>query len=544
MGQRLAKKEPMTPSPTAQFFGMLGDIPFHPVLVFLFPVLSLLSFNVQELYPIQALRSLLVSLMACLLLWSLAFMLLRDVRRAAIVTSVAGLLFFTYGHIFPLVVDWRIGEFALGHHRYLLALWALLFVSLVLLVVRPSLSPMPATRVLNLIGTLLFVMPIASLLWYAALTLTAGSPKEERLPPVQLSAPANANLPDIYYIILDGYARADHMAEDIGLENGEFVRFLEDRGFVVLPESRSNHNYTPLSLSSSLNMTYVQELGVLLRRGYYPKPFIEPIRHSRVRQALEGVGYTMVALRTGYLPTEITDAGVFVSPDSVQPERVKMLGGTNVFEDMLAYSTLLRPLIDRGLIDLPGQDATLQGERATKHEIVSAAFDNLASLPDIDGPKFVFAHIIALHGPTYLFNRYGVPLEVDVPYTLLENPDVVGSGIDKYRDQAIYITRRTEEMVQAILDSSPTPPVIILQADHGSGEVPGMEQRTAILNAILVKEECQDSLYPSMTPVNSFRAIFNCYFDAGLPMLPDNVYWSPWPYDADYEFQLLNDQLD
>jgi hypothetical protein len=156
----------------------------------------------------------------------------------------------------------------------------------------------------------------------------------------------------------------------------------------------------------------------------------------------------------------------------------------------------------------------------------------------------VFAHIIALHGPTYLFDRDGVPLEIDVPYTLLENPDVPGSGIDKYRDQAIYITRRTEEMVQAILDSSSTPPVIILQADHGSGEVMNVNQRTAILNAILVKRECRDQLYPSMTPVNSFRTIFNCYFDANLPMLPDNVYWSPWPYDADYELRLLNEELD
>ena len=544
MGRSIPKGSPPRPSPATRLHGRLGDLPFHPILFFLFPILSLLAFNVQELYPSQALRSLLVSVAVCLLLWSFTYVLVRDVRRAAILTSVAGLLFFSYGHVFPAVADWHIGEFALGRHRYLLAFWGMLSLALLALVARPGFSTVPATRILNLTSTLLVIMPVASLLWYSGLTLAAGEPRQARLAPFHLRPPPDQQLPDIYYIILDGYARADHMAQDIGLDNGEFVQFLEDRGFVVLPEARSNHNFTPLSLSSSLNMVFVQDLGVLLRRGYYPKPFIEPIRHSRVRQALEEAGYVTVAVRTGYLPTEITDADLFVSPDSVQPEKVRLFGGTNVFEDMLAYSTLLRSMIDLGLIDLPGQNAALQGERATKHEIVAAAFDNLAALPQTDGPKFVFAHIIALHGPTYLFDRDGVPLEIDAPYTLLENPDVPGSGIDKYRDQAIYITRRTEEMVQAILDSSSTPPVIILQADHGSGEVMNVNQRTAILNAILVKRECRDQLYPSMTPVNSFRTIFNCYFDAGLPMLSDSVYWSPWPYDADYEFRLLNEELD
>ena len=31
-------------------------------------------------------------------------------------------------------------------------------------------------------------------------------------------------------------------------------------------------------------------------------------------------------------------------------------------------------------------------------------------------------------------------------------------------------------------------------------------------------------LYPSITPVNSFRVVFNTYFDAGLPLLPDEIY--------------------
>ena len=35
-------------------------------------------------------------------------------------------------------------------------------------------------------------------------------------------------------------------------------------------------------------------------------------------------------------------------------------------------------------------------------------------------------------------------------------------------------------------------------------------------------------LYPSMTPVNSFRLIFNTYFSGDLPLLDDRTYMMSW----------------
>jgi hypothetical protein len=94
-------------------------------------------------------------------------------------------------------------------------------------------------------------------------------------------------------------------------------------------------------------------------------------------------------------------------------------------------------------------------------------------------------------------------------------------------------------MILALLEGRETPPVIILQADHGAGVVPGQNQRAAILNAILIKEECRDMLYPSITPINTFRVVFNCYFSAGLELADDDAFVSPWPRWAEYQFKLL-----
>jgi hypothetical protein len=45
-----------------------------------------------------------------------------------------------------------------------------------------------------------------------------------------------------------------------------------------------------------------------------------------------------------------------------------------------------------------------------------------------------------------------------------------------------------------------------------------------ILNAYYLPGTGQAGLYPSITPVNSFRVVFNAYFGTDLPILPDRSY--------------------
>ncbi len=394
---------------------------------------------------------------------------------------------------------------------------------------------------MNLVGLVLVLMPSLSLLRSYTQSLNNDTQRANRIPSVRLRVSPNQELPDIYYIILDGYARSDFMTEEIGFDNAEFVRFLEDGGFYVAGKSRTNHNHTAMSLAASLNMTLAQYLGVELVKGSYPDPFLEPIRNSLVRKALEQVGYSTVGFRSGYRPTELLDADVFLSPDDLS---FSFGARPNIFEDMLLHTTALRPLLEAGLIDLITDTVVItDGATATQRDIILSGFDNLASAPDTGNPKFIFAHIVALHHP-YLFDQNGNPLDTDGPFTLLDDDATAPSRKELYRDQAIYITARSEQMIQEILASSQIPPVIILQADHGSGEVTREVQRVAILNAILIKESCKGELYPTITPINTFRIVFNCYFKTDLPIVSDEVYWSEKLREADYNFRLLPDEPD
>ena len=49
--------------------------------------------------------------------------------------------------------------------------------------------------------------------------------------PVPVLALDDASHPDVYYVILDGYARADALATHYGFDNEPFLSALRDRGF-------------------------------------------------------------------------------------------------------------------------------------------------------------------------------------------------------------------------------------------------------------------------------------------------------------------------
>ena len=51
-------------------------------------------------------------------------------------------------------------------------------------------------------------------------------------------------------------------------------------------------------------------------------------------------------------------------------------------------------------------------------------------------------------------------------------------------------------------------------------------QRLSILNAYYVPEISENQFYENITPVNSFRIIFNDYFNGNYKILEDRNYWN------------------
>jgi hypothetical protein len=111
------------------------------------------------------------------------------------------------------------------------------------------------TRGLNLFAIVLVALPVID----AARARPSLARPARAASPVPIS-PGTAKLPDIYYIILDGYARSDAMRRLFDYDNSPFLESLERKGFYVARRSTANYCQTPLSPSSYLNMSYLNNI--------------------------------------------------------------------------------------------------------------------------------------------------------------------------------------------------------------------------------------------------------------------------------------------
>jgi hypothetical protein len=155
----------------------------------------------------------------------------------------------------------------------------------------------------------------------------------------------------------------------------------------------------------------------------------------------------------------------------------------------------------------------------------------------------VFAHLILPH-PPFVFDAEGKPLEPPYPDDIHDAdmfPGTPDEYLKGYALQVEFTNRQIQSVVDQLLDASPTPPLIVIQGDHGprnlidwsTPEKGCLLESAAILNAIYFPGEDYADLYPSITPVNTFRIILNEYFATGLSLEEDRTYYSNYarPFD-------------
>jgi hypothetical protein len=110
-----------------------------------------------------------------------------------------------------------------------------------------------------------------------------------------------------------------------------------------------------------------------------------------------------------------------------------------------------------------------------------------------------------------------------------------------YRDQVAYVNKRMVPLLQSLIANSEVPPVIILQGDHGVGSFTHHD-RMAILNAYYLPNGREQKLYQTISPVNSFRVVFDHYFGGDYPLLEDSSHYTI--SREPYQFELVPNEDD
>jgi len=529
---------------------ILLRFPLHSLFLSLYPICYLYSQNAMYIDPAQTLRPLAISL-GFTVLFLLGFrLILRDWQRAGLLASLIVGLFFSFGHVATLIGPVMVDQGIPFKESYLGVAWIFGFLTLSFVVVLKGRSQ-SATSSLNLASVLLLVVPLMSIIMITAGKANPSARELQALANLRGDASALpmtgtgtlTGLPDIYFIILDGYARADVLQESYGYDNTGFIEALARRGFYIADQSRSNYLSTSYSLNSTLNLVYFQDLPTGINRTARYN-----LQTNYVSEFLRERGYRVVVFDSGTGNTNNQYYDTFVTPGESATRQTLAI---NPFEILLLRTTLGRLLVasneDNSHNKSAGEAfrASVNQELARSRERINHAFTHLPDYAAQKGNFFLFAHIYSPHVP-FLYGPDGEELEYhgdpNVNWYLV-HPDHYA---EYYGYQIDYLNKTVLETIDRIQQSSTKPVVIILQADHGDDflldwEHPtsdGVDARSSILNAIYYSDGSYEDLYRSMTSVNTFRLVFNHWFGTRYPVLQDKTLFHPHPVSATYGSRL------
>ena len=342
--------------------------------------------------------------------------------------------------------------------------------------------------------------------------------------------------PDIYYIILDRYANGSILKDYYNFDNSDFLSFLEKKGFYIADKSFANFPKTHLSLASSLNLEYINYLTGQLGKDNrdYTRAF-RMVQDNKVARILKKLGYYYIYFGDWWEPTRV---------NPYADENINLYANSNEFLRKFFSTTAIYPLIGPYLkkIDFLG----FSDDRV--YENLVYKYEKLRNVAKERSPKLVFVHMLMPHYP-YLFDN-----------NCNKSEDATGEfENEKYIEQLQCTNMKMKQVINGILKQSKSPPVIILQSDEGPFKIDEMnrsgegvdwtkasdtalQNHMRILNTYYIPDKDgrpvdyeKLGFYQGISPVNSFRLIFNNTFDTNFSLLEDRSYIIPH-LDKPYSF--------
>jgi hypothetical protein len=499
---------------------LFARLPLHPLLLAVYPILYLYSVNLHEVLPVDAVEPLIWSLAAVIVLYAVLALLLRSAARAAIVTSTLVVAWYFFGHLQPAFRDAGLNE------NVELATWAGLATLSLLVAVRGGRQISQLNLAASVVALVLVTLTAGAIIQYEAGRAGPAPAVAARSP----TLPSAARRPerDIFYLVFDRYGSDWSMKQRWGVEP-ELSGWLTDRGFQVVPGARANYRATDLSLTSTLNLGYLDELTDRYGRATGDRtPARQMLADHLLGHFLKANGYRYVHISSWYDPTL----------DSPIADEVLQFESVSEFMQVL-HDTSMAPLFDQFVEHGSGERPPFTRHR----ESARFQFRQILRQAGAPGRRFVFAHVLLPH-PPYVFHPDGSDLLGDDSLAMPEEA--------RLRQQLPYTNARIRQVVETLLSRPPAEqPIIIIQADEGpflcgnadcidgSPETYGI--RFGVLGAYYLPG-LDIELAADHSSVNTFRTVLREYFGADLPDLPNRSF--DWPdNDHIYDFFDITDQL-
>jgi hypothetical protein len=498
---------------------MIQNKVLYPFILCFYFVSFIFAENLGQVYLGDAVRPIVVVLLVAgttLLLFRVIF---RSFDRAAFVTTLLLTLIFIYAGLARLMAGLLGKNMLVLFAAEIVALGVIGFITL-----RTVTDWKKLNQTLNLITGVLLAMALYRIGSYGMSDegVIIAPPVERQAVSVEGFERPAGKLPNIYYLLVDGYTRSDTLQDYFGYDNTDFLGYLRDTGFKVADKSVANYNLTAMALSSQLNMEYLGDEDGF--KEAHPKGSAhlidEKIFNNRVAAVLKNLGYRVITLRSNYKFVVTRDAENLILDD----------GGVELsaFESALLKTTVL-----------PRISGKFGKEVFSKRDKVEFVLDSISQRAAEPDPTFLIAHIMVPHHP-FIFDRNGeLPDQEAQDFGMPAN---LSDDVRGYADQVHYLNGVLRNLIDDILANSEIPPIIILQGDHGlrltwweKMQLDEQEQLEDVclrevftnLNALyLPDEEHRGAFYDSISPINTFRLIFDAYFGSEMGMLEDRSFFT------------------
>ena len=227
----------------------------HPFLVAFFPILIIYSQNVGRIEIEELVLPTIVIVGPAIGLYYFLKSILKNENKSAVIVTLILIMLFSYGHIYYLLNDVMIDEFDIGRNRYLIPAFGLLLGISIFFTIKIKTALDNATTILNVVSVVLILVAVGNIGLVLADTVSCencgkyeGNIMQElfydRIDFSSYFEPHEFSLseekpPDVYYLIVDEYARNDALLEYNNFDNSEFTNFLTQKGFHVAKNSFS-----------------------------------------------------------------------------------------------------------------------------------------------------------------------------------------------------------------------------------------------------------------------------------------------------------------
>ena len=499
------------------------DIPIPGYLVLL-PVFFVLHHN-NELFGFIPIQQSLLAFGICIVgmtfVFGVSFLFTHSIANSALITFLFSLFILFFGSALDGLKS-LLGETWITKYIVFIPFFTLAIVSIIFWIRKRPNVVQKVSSYLNILLVIFIVVELTtSLFKLLALRHTGNLNHSEKgiLHSYQHPNIELRNKPDIFFVVFDGYTSNNVLQSVWNFDNSPFTNWLQSRQFYIVDSSKANYNFTPFSISSTLNMSYLD--GERGTKGNDPTLILNAVSamsNNETVRVLKSEGYQVryfVPFDNKFddigLHQEFSNFPAKELYNQTLPMRIK--------RDVLWNFTY-------GKWRLPWNKKVSDYDLPSYNNFVQRAADVRKTIKKLEEtcdtinnrqPQFVYAHFMITHQP-HLFDSVG---NLRPANELINQTNLFGTYIQqvKFANQVIM------KIVEQIKLHNRKNTIIIIEGDHGFRGFKGSltPLQFANLNVIYFPDRDYRMLYKKMSPINTFRIVLNHFFDQNFALLKDST---------------------